>query len=327
MKTVFLILLTSLIVTGAPPIDQTQKLFAADGAAGNYFGASVSISGDTAVIGATGAAVGQSTFQGVAYVYRRTNGVWAFHQRLVWEDGYSGAEFGTSVVIRGDTIMVGVPKATVFGNSWQGRVIVFRRIGSSYFQSQVLTASDGASGDMFGQFLSISGDTAMIGSFRDDVGANADQGSVYVFVRGQNGLFVERQKLTAPDGTASDNFGTVTVSGETAVVGAFQADVGSNMNQGAAYVFTKSGELWAFTQKLTASDGITSDWFGSTAKVYGGTIVVSAQGADVNSTFNNQELHIFSQKVTASGSNGKRSRSRTTCRRAASWSRLSTGIR
>jgi hypothetical protein len=278
----------------AQTIDQVQKLTAPDAGAFNFFGSAVSISGDTAVIGAKGATVGQNAFQGAAYVYQRSNGQWIFQQRLVWDEGYAGVEFGTTVAIRGDTIMVGVPKASVNGNLAQGRVIVFRRIGSSWYLSQTLTASDGSADDEFGLFISISGDTAMIGAPRDDVGANNWQGSAYVFARTQNGWF-QRQKLIAPDGAPSDTFGNVSLSGETAVIGAFQADIGSNADQGAAYVFTKNGGTWSFAQKLTASDGLATDWLGFTVNIYGGTIVASAYNADINSTFNQGAAYIFSK--------------------------------
>ena len=270
-----------------PSTDQTQRLSPSDVRAGDQFGNAVSISGDTAVIGAKQAAVGQNQFQGAAYVYRRENGLWVFHQRIVWDAGFNSDEFGTSVAIRGDTIMVGVPRAYVSGNSFQGRVIVFRRFGSTWHHSQTLGAADGTQGDQFGQFISISGDTAMIGAHTDDIGPYANQGSVYVFAKTQNGWF-EKQKLTAPDGAASDNFGNVSLSGETAVIGAFLASTGAEGSQGAAYVFAKNGGTWSFSQKLTATDGAPSDWFGSTVKIYGGTIVAGAYNADINTTFDNQ---------------------------------------
>ena len=88
-------------------------------------------------------------------------------------------------------------------------------------------------------------------------------------------------KLTASDGAASDEFGSsVSISGNTVVVGAPDATVGGNTQQGAAYVFTEPGSGWANmtqTAKLTASDGAADDWFRHSVSISGNTVVVGAQ--------------------------------------------------
>jgi len=123
-----------------------------------------------------------------------------------------------------------------------------------YLEAQVI-ASDGAAGDSFGMSVAVSSDTAIIGVENKTVGSNSHQGAVYIFTR--NGTMWSQQvELTASDGTANDYFGvSVAVSGNTAVIGAYNKTVGSNTSQGAAYVFTRSGTTWSQQQKLTASDG------------------------------------------------------------------------
>ena len=109
---------------------------------------------------------------------------------------------------------------------------------------QQLTASDGAAGDHFGGSVALSGDTALVGAYWDDVGANADQGSAYVFTRSGT-TWTQQAQLTASDGAADDDFGySVALSGDTALVGAYVDDVGANTDQGSAYVFTRSGTTW-----------------------------------------------------------------------------------
>jgi hypothetical protein len=105
-------------------------------------------------------------------------------------------------------------------------------------QQAKLTATDGAAFDDFGLSVAVDGDTAVVGAFNDDVGANANQGSAYVFTR-TGSTWTEQAKLTAADGAADDEFGArVAVSGDTALVGVPSDDVGGNQEQGSAYVFT-----------------------------------------------------------------------------------------
>ncbi|MFN2468534.1 MAG: FG-GAP repeat protein [Gaiellaceae bacterium] len=257
-----------------------QKLTAADGAAGDLFGRSVAISGDTALVGAFGDDVGANANQGSAYVFTRTGGVWTEEQKLTAGDGaandYLGGFFG--VAISGDTAVVGASLDDVGATADQGSAYVFTRSAGVWSEQQQLTASDGASGDAFGWSVAISGDTALVGADGDDVGANSAQGSAYVFTR-TGTVWSEEQQLTASDGAANDFFGTVAISGDTAVVGAFGDTVGANQFQGSAYVFTRSGGVWSEQQQLTAGDGSAGDFFGVSVAMDGETAIVGAYDA------------------------------------------------
>ena len=121
----------------------------------------------------------------------------------------------------------------------------------------------------------------MVGADGDDVGANASQGSAYVFVKPGGGWVSahETAKLTASDGAADDRFGTsAAVSGDTVVVGApFHS--GAAASQGSGYVFVKPGGGWVSateTANLTASDGAADDRLGQSAAVSGDIAVVGA---------------------------------------------------
>ncbi|HEX2619367.1 MAG TPA: FG-GAP repeat protein, partial [Phototrophicaceae bacterium] len=118
----------------------------------------------------------------------------------------------------------------------------------------MLLASDGALNDRFGGAVAVSGNTAVIGA----ANANGELGAAYVFTRNGN-IWTQQQELIASDAAIDDLFGwSVAISGDVAVVGAF----GKNSNQGAAYVFTRSGTTWTQQQKLTASDAASGDSFG-----------------------------------------------------------------
>ncbi|MBI5762095.1 MAG: immunoglobulin domain-containing protein [Planctomycetes bacterium] len=129
--------------------------------------------------------------------------------------------------------------------------------------------------DETGASVSISGDTAMVGAALDDGPAGADQGSAYVHVR-SGASWSTQAKLTASDAAAGDRFGSaVSVSGDYAVVGARGASSGA----GAAYVFVRSGTVWTQQAKLTANDAAAGDAFGTSAAIYGDTVVVGAPSA------------------------------------------------
>ncbi|MBC8170963.1 MAG: hypothetical protein H7X77_04810, partial [Anaerolineae bacterium] len=137
----------------------------------------------------------------------------------------------------------------------------------AFTQEQKLTASDGATDDYFGTIVAIDGDTAIIGAPRDD-GTGTESGAAYIFVRDGGGVWSQQQKIFPGDLGADDNFGiSVSISGDTVIVGApFQGT-----NQGAAYVFTRSGVVWTQQQKLTTSDAGNNDGIGAAVKVVGDT--------------------------------------------------------
>ena len=183
--------------------------------------------------------------------------------KLTASDGDNNDFFGISVAIDGDTAVAGAPLDN--GDlSNQGAAYVFTRSGTTWTEQQKLTASDGKANDLFGTSVAIDGDTVVAGAPGD--GGTANSGAAYVFTRSGT-TWTEQQKLTASDGAANDLFGaSVSIDGDTAVVGAPNDD-GGTINQGAAYVFTRSGTTWTEQQKLTASDGAANDFFGASVAI------------------------------------------------------------
>jgi hypothetical protein len=253
-----------------------QKLTASDGAPDDYFGTSVSISGDTAVIGAR-LDDDNGTQSGSAYVYVRSNCVWSEQQKLTASDGAQYDQFGSSVSISGDTAVIGA-LADEDNGTISGSAYVYVRSNGVWTEQQKLTASDGEQYDYFGTSVSISGDTAVIGAYRDDDNGS-NSGSAYVYVR-SNGVWSEQQKLTASDGAPDDYFGfTVSISGDTAVMGAYGDD-----DNGSAYVYVRGNGVWTQQQKLTASDGAQDDNFWSVS-ISGDTAVMGAPYDNDNGSY------------------------------------------
>ncbi len=274
---------------------QQQKLVAADGAAGDQFGHSVALNGDTALVGAILASPGGNTYQGAAYVFTRSGANWSQQQKQVDPDGEAGDRFGRSVALDGDTALVGAGQASVGGLSNAGKVYTTTRGPAPWPVTGSNVANDGAAFDNFGFSVALDANTALVGVYQANVGGNTDQGAAYLFTR--NGpIWVQQQKLLAADGAANDHFGySVALDGETALVGARRANVGGNSNQGAAYVFTHSGANWIEQWKLVATDGAANDNFGYSVALDGETALVGARRATIDSNSNQGAAYVFTR--------------------------------
>ncbi|MCP3962331.1 MAG: DUF11 domain-containing protein [bacterium] len=258
-----------------------HELTADDAAPADLFGNSVSISGDTVVVGAPYDDDAGSK-SGSAYVFVRSGTSWIEREKLTASDAAPGDEFGDSVAVSGDTILIGAARnddacpANPDCNS--GSAYVFVRSGTSWVEQQKLTASDAAAVDLFGESVAISGETAVVGSAWDD-DAGGHSGSAYVFVRSGTS-WTQQQKLTASDAAIGDEFGrAVAISGDDVVIGA-RLDDDAGTDSGSAYVFVRSGVSWAEQQKLTASDAEAEDLFGFSVAVSGETVLIGARESD-----------------------------------------------
>jgi uncharacterized delta-60 repeat protein len=272
------------------------------------FGNAVAISGDTVVVGSWLDNTGSGEDAGSAHVFTRSGATWSLQQILTASDGNSFDSFGSSVGINGDTIVVGSAYDDNAGGTDAGSAYVFVRSGSVWTQQAKLTASDGAASDRFGYSVSISGDTIVVGAGFDDNAGGADAGSAYVFTRSGT-VWSQQQKLAASDAATADEFGiSVAIDGDSVAVGSYENDNAGGTDAGAAYVFTRSGTVWSQQQKLTASNGAASDYFGISVALSGNTVAVGAYQRDIGGT-NAGSAYIFTrsgavwtqqQEVTAS---------------------------
>ena len=273
---------------------QQAKLVAGDGAIIDHFGFSVTLDGDTALVGAIYDTVGVNSDQGSAYVFTRSGATWTQQAKLVAGDGAAGDTFGNSVALDGDTALVGVCRDDVGANSDQGSAYVFTRSGSTWTQQAKLTAGDGAEGDFFGSSVALDGDTTLVGANYDDV-SSSSQGSAYVFTR-SGSTWIQQAKVTAGDATARALLGwSVALDGDTALVGAYADDVGAISDQGSAYVFTHSGSTWTHQAELTAGNGATGDWFGDSVALDGDTALVGAYTDDVGANSDQGSAYVFTR--------------------------------
>ena len=250
----------SLVAPSMAGIAELAKLTASDPNENARFGDSLAIDGETAVIGAVynDHAGGLS---GSAYVFTRSGSTWTQQAILTASDAAAGDQFGVSVAVSGDTIVVGANKDDEGGSS-SGSAYVFTRSGAAWTQQAKLTADDAIMGDQFGRYLDVKGDTAIVGGGR----------SVYVFSR-SGPTWSQTQTLAADDETS---FGrSVSLSGDTAVIGTL-AGGPAGASSGSAFVFTRSGGTWSQQAKLTADDSSEGDWFGFAVSLDGDTAVIGA---------------------------------------------------
>ena len=278
--------LRHIAVLGAPMVPALAgtaiietKLTADDAAEGDYFGFSVSVSGDHALVGAWGDD-DAGPLSGSAYVFERdAGGSWSQVAKLTASDAAESDFFGRSVSVSGDRTLVGAYFRDDDAGLESGSAYVFERdVGGSWSQVAKLTADDAAADDRFGYSVSVSGDRALVGAGWDDDGG-LDSGSAYVFERDAGGSWSQVAKLTADDAAADDRFGySVSVSGDRALVGAGWDDDGG-LDSGSAYVFERDGGgTWSQVAKLTADDAAASR-FGVSVSVDGDDALVGATGS------------------------------------------------
>jgi len=331
MKTCISILIVwvAIVQANAASISQQAYLKASNTGPDQMFGLSLAVSGDTVVVGApaeesnavgvNGSPGGQNApNSGAAYVFVRQGTNWMQQAYLKASNTGAGDRFGTSVAVSGDTIVVGAPGEdsansnqtdNTTGNA--GAAYVFVRNGTNWSQQAYLKASHTDGGDQFGASVAASGDTIIITAPGDGNGGSFS-GAAYVFIRtGTN--WSQEAYLKASNPNAFDCFGgiigarfvqsssSVAISGDTAVIGAFQEDSNatgvngnegdnSAVNSGAAYVFVRTGTNWSQQAYLKASNTGSGDFFGFSVAISDNTIVIGApfESSDATGVNGNQ---------------------------------------
>ena len=239
---------------------------------------------------------------------------WQPRQKITSTPRNAGAQFGNAVAIDGSTMVVGARFDSTTA-SQAGAAFVFVLTNGSWVQQAVLLANDGAASDKFGYSVAVNGNTIVVGAYQDDTGF-ADGGSAYVFVRsGTTWSF--QQKLTPALMAANDEFGNaVGITGNSIIVGSHFADLPSNADAGAAYVFQRSGTTWSELQKLTPTAAVVlGDNFGESIAMSAGRAAIGASGDDTPETAAGA-VYVFTesgglygpqQKITIpNGTNGDR---------------------
>lgn len=306
---------------------QVQKIVPSDREADDYFGWSIAMDGDYILVGAYREdedAAGSNTISeaGSAYLFKNNSGTWSEVQKLVSSDRANTDFFGRSVAISGDYAIVGADQEdedASGGNTagTAGSAYIFKNTAGTWSQVQKIVNSDRAGGDLFGWSVSISGDYAIIGAYREDQdtsGANtlANAGSAYIF-KNNSGTWNEQIKLVPSDRLNNDWFGyTVGISGNYAIIGAYKEDEdtsGSNTlgEAGSAYVFKLNGSTWSQAQKIVPDVRAAYDHFARSVAISGGHSICGAYSHSLDSNGGNSlgsagGAYMFSPECLATNS-------------------------
>ena len=223
---------------------------------------------------------------------RNAAGDWLEVDKLVASDATPLDNFGWSVAISGDTIVIDAFRGYFEGDS--GTAYVYERnAAGNWLEVDKLVAPGGTVDDDFGRAVAIAGDWIVVGANNDD-GIGASAGAAFVYQRNAAGDWLEIDKLVAPDITSGDQFGySVAMSSDRIVVGAFYGSRGGAPDSGSAYVFERNGSsAWVETDELGAADGATSDFLGASVAISGDLVVAGARGDD-DSGLNSGSAYAF----------------------------------
>lgn len=249
----------------------STRLTASDAQRDDYFGWSVGADGAYLVTGLPYDNTGVTLTPGSAYVFRRDGSSWSQVIKLVPPDGVDFDTFGESIAIDSGLIVVGAPER----DGGRGSIYLFRESAGSWNFETRLEASDRQASARFGASVAVRGDDILVGS----PGAQGSRGAAYVFRR-SGGSWTQQQRLAAADAAANDLFGrSVAIDGDTALIGAPLRDE-SFSNQGAAYLFTRSGSSWTQQVKWLHPNAAASDQLGESVALRGNFAALGAPFAD-----------------------------------------------
>ena len=277
------------------------------------FGGSVALSsnGTTIAVGTPYDDVGANTNQGSVTIFTRSNNILTEQQIITAGESYG--QFGYSVALSsdGNTLAVGANQVSYYSGIGPtylnvGAVYIWTRSSGTWSLQKTINGAnfDYAGNDFFGHSVALSsdGDTVLIGAFYKTVSGRANQGAAYVFTRAGT-TWTQQQKLTQSTGAANDYFGmsvALSSNGNTALIGAYQDDIGSNADQGSATVFTRSSGVWTEQQTLTQSNGQAGDFFGCSVALSsdGNTALVGASQDDIGVNSDQGSATVFTRSGT-----------------------------
>jgi len=279
---------------------ERAKLKPKDGRAGDLFGDTIRLNGSRAFVGSW------KRGSGAVYIFRESGGLWTQTVKLRPSDGKQGDRFGSSFdSTDSGTILIGASSSDQKGLD-SGCVYVYNVVNGIWTETGKIYASDPSPGALFGRYIDIDGNQAVIGAVKSNA-SQPNSGSVYIY-ENLNGIWTETAKLSASDGKNGDEFGTpAAIEGNTIVVGASE----SGGTKGAAYVFEKVNGKWQETAKLTANDGQVGEEFGTSVTISNNTIAVSPRhdddrGADSGSVYIFQKINgVWTQVYKLTAIDGK----------------------
>lgn len=243
------------------------------------FGWAVALDGNTLAVGAPGRPGPAGYGHGVIYVFVRTGQDWSLEQILAAAGSDAGGQLGASIDLQGDTLVAGAWRYGGTGARSIGAVYIFTRSGGTWTERTHLTRSGAKAYDVFGCDVCLDGTTLAVGVLGYDGPAGTNQGMVQVFVGSGASWSLQRQITPSPAHAYAD-FGTaVDLAGDTLLVGSPGYD-GYAVNQGSAWVFTRSGSTWTQNARLRPSDPQEGNNFGAALALQGSTAVIGSDAMD-----------------------------------------------
>jgi hypothetical protein len=294
---------TNTFTTTIPSWVERSLFSASDRADGNYFGYSVSVSGDgtRCIAGAYTATPSGIANAGKAYVFTRSGITWTQETILTASDKASVDNFGMSVAISNDSTrcVIGAYMANSSGISNAGKAYIFLRTGTTWTEEAILIASVNVANDYFSNsvFMDATGTRCVIGA----IGADPS-GRAYIFLR-TGTTWTQEAILVPSDGGANDQFGvsvSMTGDGTRCIIGAYQAIASSISNAGKAYIFSRTGTVWTQEAIMTASDKAANNYFGLSVTISKDATrcAVAAWRATVSGILNVGKVYIFVRSGT-----------------------------
>lgn len=265
--------------------NRNQQILAQDAAAGDLFGFAMTTDGRWLAVGAKFGDTFAGEDGGAVYIYRKqAHGQWAFAQKLIPVHGGAGDEFGESLALWHNHLLVGARSALNENGARSGVAYVYKWRGRrrGWVETARVEPPDGADGDEYGRSVAIGPNRLVVGARFADSPDLADTGAVYVYRYSPgNGKWSLEQKLLDPDGRPDDQFGRAVAYDTT---GGGRLAVGSRnaLETGAVLLFghTKRDDTWQITQVLTPVDGQSRDYFGQSLAMRHDLLVVGARDAD-----------------------------------------------
>ena len=269
---------------------EKQKVGPDNGADGDFFGISVSIYGNYAIVGSNGNDA-QGINAGAVFVYKNEDDLWIYKQKLMPHAGSGFDEFGIGVSIAKELIVVGAYSDAENG-PFSGAAYIYSLVDDNWLEDDKVLPDDGASDDKFGRSVDTDGERVIVcGVLNDDQGE--DSGSAYIFSKSGD-TWQQEAKLLAPDGSANDRFGrSVGIDHEYAAVGAVLDDDNGN-SSGSVYVYHDEANGWQMQQKIIAGDGQAEDFFGYSLSLADRYLIVGAHNDD-DFGMNSGSAYLFSR--------------------------------
>ena len=250
--------------------NQVQQLISPDISEYEHFGHTIAVWEDYAIIGADWNNNENGEDAGAAYIYKNEGGTWVEKTKLIASDGGYLHQFGFSVSIHEECVIIGAPNH----DTGKGAAYIFRRNNENWIEEAILNVTVDTDDNSFAHSVSIHDNYVIIGACTDDENG-LDAGAAHIFKKeGSNWIYVT--KLISSDGSNDDYFGvSVSIRDDCVLVGAPHYTFPEGQDDpGSVYFFKNNNDVWTEEAKLMAFDEPEYDDFGSSLFFDGNKAIV-----------------------------------------------------